>query len=304
MMMPTPKAEIFSRLTALQLNLHNARDFQIARLLFERLTFVTRLDIRTVEYSGYTLISAGVGSKVISAVFGSGKAFLRRSKLTHLSLEGMDFSAVGTTLAQVLPFGDLTHLHLYQCQQTDALCESLSRLKMRLQSFSDVCFYNPILVRRRGAVDAFLKSIPPLRQLRMTQTQLGRNGEVESFDWKALATHAPGLRCLDLGDFKLENTIFIDTTRNLPDFLAFCKSASDLQQLSIIGPEIEKTAWSTPHGLFALLVSLSSRAWNFIDISINLLVALSAKHREPTTVEILVYSRLPPWPMAIRQDKR
>jgi hypothetical protein len=102
------------------------------------------------------------------------------------------------------------------------------------------CNDSPCNRSRPDSVDAFLKSIPPLRQLRIAQSKFANGAQIESFDWTVLTAHAPKLRCLELDHFERWSEIFVDTTRNLPDFLAFCKSASNLQQLSIVGPKIER----------------------------------------------------------------
>lgn len=198
-----------------------------------------------------------ISRDVVSTFCAPSNAMGRSVKLKYLRLESMDFQETGRRLADVLPFEDLAHLHLYQCESTGVLCEALSRLELNLQSF---CVEQPFNFDRRpsGAVDAFIRSLPPLRQLRFIKDFIGWETDIEQFDWTALKSHAPTLRCLDLDDFRERAELFIDTTRNFPDFLDFCRSASDLQQLSIIGPKMEKAAWSSPYGLYTLLVGFSN----------------------------------------------
>jgi hypothetical protein len=242
-----------NHVTCLQLFSGNVQDLQLARLLFERMTAVTHLTITVRYHPDWKNTTHGPRFADITTIFAAGSAFGRTTKVRHLRLEGVTFYEMRTSLPEVFPFDDLSHLHLYRCVSTDLLCKSLGRLKMDLQSF---CDEGPCNRSRPGALDAFLRSMLPLRQLRIVQNKFANGTEIEGFDWTALTTHAPKLRCLELDDFEPWSEIFFDTTRNPPDFLTFCKSASDLQQLSIIGPKIEKAAWSCPYGLYTLIVRL------------------------------------------------
>jgi hypothetical protein len=223
-----------NHVTCLQLFSGNVQDLQLARLLFERMTAVTHLTITVRYHPDWKNTTHGPRFADITTIFAAGSAFGRTTKVRHLRLEGVVFYEVGTSLPEVFPFDGLSHLHLHRCVSTGVLCESLGQLKLNLQSFCNdsPCNRSPPCNRSRpDSVDAFLKSISPLRQLRIAQS---------SFEWTVLTTHAPKLRCLELDDFERWSEIFVDTTRNLPDFLAFCKSASNLQQLSIVGPKIER----------------------------------------------------------------
>lgn len=286
-----PMADEVNHVTCLQVALGNMQDFQTARILVDRMTSVTRLTI-TMNSHRHTmdgLLSDACG-EVVNTMFASGNAFSRGHKLKRLRLENMWLQEIGITLPKVLPFDGLTHLQLYNCSQTNILCETLSQLDLDLQSFCAEHIKDP---PRPGAIDGFLRSLPPLRQLRITHHDRIRlnEKEVESFDWTALMVHAPNLRCLDLDDFTAKSELFIDTTRNLPDFLAFCKSASDLQQLSIIGPELSKAAWSTPYGLHTLLVGFGDSS-RHKGTCINRRAVLSEESSKPTILENLRQSRI------------
>jgi hypothetical protein len=254
------------------------QDFQLARLLFERMTSVMQLTI-TIGWlhSGWDNTMHGPELEVANTLFAAGNAFRRSTKVTHLRLESMDIRELWQTLPKVFPFSSLTHLQLWNCYGTNLLCESLSKLKLDLHSYCDEDTNSP---PRPGAVDAFLRSLPPLRQLRQTQSRRYNRSELESFDWTALMTHASSLRCLDLGDSNTYGQLFIDTKRTLSGFRSFCENASDLQQLSIVGPKTEKVAWSSPYGLHILLVS-SHRLVMVPDYRADARVVLSEKPSQP-----------------------
>jgi hypothetical protein len=169
-----------SHVTCLQLFSGNMQDFQLARLLFERMTAVTHLTITVRYHPDWKITTHGLRFGDVTTIFAAGSAFRHTTKVRHLRLEGVVFYGVGTSLPEVFPFDDLSHLHLHRCVSTGVLCESLGRLKLNLQSF---CNDSPCNRSPPDAVDAFLKSIPPLRQLRIAQSKFANGAQVESFDW-------------------------------------------------------------------------------------------------------------------------
>jgi hypothetical protein len=237
-----PSADEVSYVTALQLNLYDMQDFHIARLLFTRMMSVTRLTIvrsklreHVWRYKG---TPQGTSRELIDTLFAACDVHRPKAKLKYLRLENIDFHGVGTLFAKALPLDDLTHMHLHCCFATDSFCEALALLNLNLQSFCDEhCdeHHTNYNTQGPGLTDALLASLPPLRRFRTTQKY---KNEAEIFDWTALTTHASSLRCLEVVEFKLDRELFVDTTRTFFAFLAFCKRASNLQQLSIVGPRI------------------------------------------------------------------
>lgn len=80
--------------------------------------------------------------------------------------------------------------------------------------------------------------------------------EYEVCDWTALMSHASSLRCLELYDYDPYGP-FLNTKRKLHGFQVFCEHASQLQQLAMQGPKIEKSTWMIRYGLHAFLVNCS-----------------------------------------------
>lgn len=159
-----PMADEVSHVTCLHVALGTMQDYQTARLLVDRMTSVTRLtitmDCRTTLHS----IHIAACHEVVNTMLASGTAFRQGGKLRRLRLQGMESHKIGKTLPTILPFNDLTHLHLDCCSSTNVLCGTLSQLNLNLQSFRDEYLDN---MPRPGAVDGFLRSLSPLRQSRI-----------------------------------------------------------------------------------------------------------------------------------------
>lgn len=248
----TPSSDELSHVTCLQLYLRSRKDCRNARTLLERAVCVTSL---AIELSVETLdFGSGRGQEagrhVINTLFSSKNATHIGLKLRRLRIRSMAFCDAGTILPTVLPCEGLEHLHLLNCSHTDRLCESLSQLKLSLRSFCDEGHD----AHRGDHHAAFLKSLPPLQTIRLTgYYRLATMGH-EGSPWPVFVPHASSLRCLEIGECYLNQNSITSKGKVPASFEEFCASASNLQQLSITGPEIEKSTWAATGGLHAVLV--------------------------------------------------
>jgi hypothetical protein len=236
--------------------LKNGRDCDIAGQLFSHMPLVTTVAITlSNEWLDHTMGGKGeTGCKVINKVFSSANTINNRPKLKVLRIEGMSLKSAGVSLPTILPLEGLQQLHLFRCRYTSRLCESLTELKLRLKVFCDQRAYN---TPSPGTVDAFLSSLRYLRVARLSRDWRSLS-DFEPCDWPSLLPCANELRTLDLDEHKPgpDGVLFQDTRRSLPGFQTFCGRASQLQQLSMRSPGLEKNHWGAAHGLEAILVSL------------------------------------------------
>lgn len=189
------------------------------------------------------------GREVVKTLFPPGYANTLRAKLRRLRIEFMSIRLAGAILPNVVPLDELKHLHLLRCNETDHFCDSLSRLNLTLESFCDEYSESTQL----GMMEAFLTALHPLQELRVTSWRYSLGSE--RFDWPSLMPHAADLQRLEVCDHTpFRSGPFVATTRTLSTFKAFCERASSLQQLSMLGPAIEKIYWKSAHGLDAYLV--------------------------------------------------
>lgn len=223
----------------------------IAKHLFKHMPSGKDLTIKFNEaYSGHSIVEEGeIGCKVIEKIFGSTIAG-HRHQIKSLRIEAMSFRTAGVILPTILPFENLEHLKLINCKYTDRLCASITPLELCLRSFQNQRAH---CGRQEGAIDAFVKSLRPLRKLRLSSGWSSKNS-FGMCDWSSLIPHAHELNCLDLDDYEPIIVAFSGTGRPLLDFDRFCSRASKLQQLSIKSPDLSTRHWKDAQGLQALLV--------------------------------------------------
>lgn len=251
-----PTSDEVSHVSCLQVVLKNERDCDIAGQLLSYMPLVTSVGITlSSAWLDHTMgDQSEVGCKVLNKIFGPSDTSHDRLKVRVLRIQGISFRSAGVVLPTVLPLETLEHLHLFSCKYTSRLCESLAKLQLHLKVFCDQRAYNP---PRPGTVDAFLKSLRCLRVLRLSRDWRSLS-DFEPCDWPSLLPCAHELRSLDLNEYKPgpDAVLFLDTRRSLPGFQTFCDRASQLQQLSMRSPGLEKTYWGANHGLDAVLASL------------------------------------------------
>jgi hypothetical protein len=246
-----PTSDELRHVTCLQVFLRNQEDCYNARMILEHTVRVTVLEIElSNEKLSFGSSGAGqVGREVVNTLFESNNAAHQVPKLQVLRIRHMSFSKAGTILPTVLTCNELRHLHLLSCSHTDRLCESLSQIKLNLQSFCDMGYG----AHCEDAHTIFLKSLSCLQTLRFTGYYRATSSRHGEYPWPMITSQAPSLRCLEI-DLVSRDSGTSNEPKILRSFAAFCASASNLQQLSIAGPEIERSTWSSAHGLLALLV--------------------------------------------------
>lgn len=221
--------------------LKNGRDCDIAGELFSHMPLVTTVAITLSNgWLDHTMGDQGeTGRKVINKVFSSANTIQNRLKVRILRIEGMSLKSAGVTLPTVLPLEGLEQLHLFSCRYTSRLCASLAGLKLHLKVLCDQRAYNE---PSPGTVDAFLTSLRWLRVLRLSRDWRSTS-DFEPCDWPSLLPCAHELRSLDLDEHDPgpDGILFLDTRRSLPGFKTFCDRASQLQQLSMRSPGLEKS---------------------------------------------------------------
>lgn len=251
-----PTSDEVSHVSCLQMLLKNGRDCDIAGQLLSQMPLVTTVAITLSDFwLDHTMGGKGeTGRQVINKIFSSANTNPNRLKVKILRIEGMSLKSAGVTLPTVLSLEGLEQLHLFLCRYTSRLCESLAELKLRLKMFCDQRAYN---TPNPGTLDAFLTSLQYLRVLRLSRDWRSLDN-YELCDWPSLLPCAHELRSLDLDEHDPgpDGVLFLDTRRSLPGFQSFCDRASQLQQLSMRSPGLEKIHWDAAHGLKAVLVSV------------------------------------------------
>jgi hypothetical protein len=215
-------------------------------MLLERTHNVTTLDIEISGAGlGFGISAHEAGREVIKTFFTSSNAARNSPKLRRLRFRRICFSDGGTNFPTFLSLDKLHHLSLLYCNSTDTLCENLSQLKLNLRSFCNAGHHG-----REDGHAVLLKSLPPLQTLRLRGYYYPTTSDHERFPWPIVVSHAPSLTCLEIGEWVIRR----GKSKIPPSFEAFCASASNLQQLSMAGPEIERSTWGATNGLHALLV--------------------------------------------------
>jgi hypothetical protein len=197
-------------------------------------------------------LSCETSQKVLDTLFATGYDTSPRAKLKSLRITSMSFQSAGAILPTVVSLNELEHLQVLYCQHTDRLYESLSQLNLTLKSLCEETFSTP---PDDGApLKTILRSLAPLQKLRIVRDYTDQDSG--DFVWSSLITHAPELRCLQLGNFLPNHERpFVNERMTFPSFQAFCSLASRLQQLSMLGPAIEQETWASDSALDAFLVS-------------------------------------------------
>jgi hypothetical protein len=259
----TPSIDELSTVTCLQLYLGTKHDCRRAGMLIERMQHMASLAIHLDEerlpksMGGYE----GSGLAVIQTLF-IGKTHARRCpNMKALRIESMWFASAGAVLPTLLDLGRLEHLQFSGCNQTNRIYESFSQLQLGLRSFTDELSCNGhyqglhnIPTGSQGATSAFLSSLKALHKFRLRGTPC--DSGTETFDWAALASNASSIRILEMTDYRGKGP-FSQGSTALPGFRALCETATQLQQLSICGPEVDQSDWNSAHGLKVLIVRQS-----------------------------------------------
>jgi hypothetical protein len=249
--------------TCLQLYLGTKQDCRRAGLMIERMQHMTSLAIHLDEerlpksMGGFE----DTGLTVVRTLF-VGKTHARRCpNLKALRIESMWFKSAAEVLPTLLDLERLEHLQLSGCNQTNRLYESFSQLHLKLRSFTDELscnghYQSPLNtwmpMGLQVSISAFLSSLKSLQKFRIRGTPCD-SGRTETFDWVALAANASSIRILEMTDHR-ENGPFSRRSTALPGFRALCENAAQLQQLSICGPEVDRSDWDSAHGLKVLIV--------------------------------------------------
>lgn len=247
-----PSSDELRHVTCLQFFLKTKKDCRNTGMLIERTVGVTSLAIElNNDALDYDIGRRGeAGREVVNALFASSKAAHCGLKLRRLHIHRMSFFHAGAILPTVLQCNALEHLHLHQCSHTDRLCESLSQLNLTLRSLVDEGHD----AQREDAHAIFLKSLSPLQSLHLTGSYHAATKGHEEFPWPTIVSHASSLKCLEIKELFLGHRNTASNNKIPLSFDAFCASASNLQQLSMAGPEFEKVTWASTDGLFAFLV--------------------------------------------------
>lgn len=256
----TPSTDELSRVTCLQLYLGTKQDCRRAGMLIGRMQHMTSLAIHLDEERLPRSIANGYeacGLAVVRTLFVGRTSARRCPNLKALRIESMWFGSAGEALPTLLDLSRLEDLQLAGCTQTERLYECLSQVQLNLRSFSNELSCNGhqqgihILTGPQDPTSAFIRSLKTLHKFRIRGT-LCETGS-KTFDWAALASHAPSLRILEITDYR-GNGPFSKGPPGLSGFRALCANATHLQQLSICGPETHESDWKSTHGLNVLLV--------------------------------------------------
>lgn len=256
----TPSNDELGKVTCLQLYLGTKQDCRRAGMLIARMQHMSSLAIHLDEERLPKSMASeleATGLAVLRTLFVGTHRARRCPNLKALRIESMWFESSGEVLPTLLDLDRLEHLQLVGCNQISYLYDSLSQLQLKLLSFSDELscegHEGALLLPEgpEGSTSAFLGSLKTLRKFRLRGTQCDQSPE--TFDWTALAANASSLCILEMTDFR-GNGPFTKGSTALPGFRALCENATQLQQLSICGPEIHESDWNSGHGLDVLLV--------------------------------------------------
>jgi hypothetical protein len=214
----TPKTDHLALVATLQLYLRFEDDYKHTIFLLESTPSLVSLDVEVLmdrpEYIFRSTPSAG-GPR----------------KLKSLRLECFYFENGGTTLFNMVRFGDLEELQLFFCTDYGCLLLGLSRLSLKLKSFCideqdtpDIQFDDNvnIFLRSLNSLERFSLALDP--DLSCTDNLL---------DWSALEAHASTLKYLRVEAQCLHS--WFPTEDSIAAFERVCDIAINLEQFAISG---------------------------------------------------------------------
>jgi hypothetical protein len=228
-----PDATALVHITSVHLLLESENDARRAASVLNSIPGIVNLAIY-VE----SLLASREGA-LVSELCNSMQRF---SRLKSLLLRARFSGSCGSKLLEVCNFERLDKLQLVDCGTMGHLHKPLGPLQLVLQTLR-------VEPAQSKDVNDFLLSTTVTQELSIVC--LHHVDEVDEddwvLDWASVIPHAATLRSsrLDL-DGRLQD---------MPGFLRFCESASNLRRLAVSCPEIEEEKWAQQEGFLAWLVS-------------------------------------------------
>jgi hypothetical protein len=186
--------------------------------------------------------------------FGAVKLHNQRPWLKGLRLDLVDLTCDKDEFPRLQSLQCLKHLQLMRCGDYNAFLGMPMTLSLDLDSF---------LISEEGGyfdtrTNTFIRSMTCLQRLTL-YLDAGFEAPYEDLlDWTALHACASTIQCLVLQYRGLKPLFPSDTIAS--EFRQFCSIATNLQQLSFSGIDIEPDSWtSSPGNLGHFLVTLVSR---------------------------------------------
>jgi hypothetical protein len=149
----------------------------------------------------------------------------------------------------------LKHLQLTCCANYNAFLGMLATFSLDLESSAISEMEGEEYFDARA--NMFTQSMSSLQRLRLYDNPSWQAPYDDLLDWTALYACASAIQCLRLEFNNIERPF--PSTKTASDSGRFCSSASNLQQLSITGIEVEPKSWtscSDPNDISNFLVSL------------------------------------------------
>lgn len=176
------------------------------------------------------------------------------SWLNSLRLHGVPLYYDGYKFPKLPGLSRLKHLQLISCCDCDGCLEMLTALSLNLDSlaiedpdYGPECSY--------ATINNFIRSLKSLPQIFLTLTADFGRPDDGLFHWSTLHAHASSVKCAKVYYHSWLQPF--PSSKMASDFWKFCTSASDLEQLSMSGIEVQHEATlsgSKPGSLEHLLV--------------------------------------------------
>lgn len=244
--------DYLARITTLQLSLSTQEECKHAIIWLDSTPNLASLDL-----SLFGDISWGFDEP-----FAFMKPVLGPRMLKSLRLEHVSFSNGTTKLAQFVRLDKLEELHLVSCDSTCFLLRDLKRQPLCLKTFivvedegRDPCLSYNDFVRYLDSPERISLWLCP---------QMDGSGVM--FDWSALQAHASAIKYLRVEYGEVMPAL--PTQKSESDFARFCRSAVNLEQLSMSWIDIDPDSHEGPSLLPIVYFLVSPAREAYLDVSI------------------------------------
>jgi hypothetical protein len=186
--------------------------------------------------------------------FGAVKLWNQHPWLNNLHLDAVDLSCDNDMFPRLESLQSLKKLQLIRCGGYNAFLEMLTTLSLDLDSLSIEDTGGYLHTR----TNTFIRSMNSLQRLALYIDADFEAPYEGLLDWTALQTCASAIQCLKV-QYRGLNPLF-PSHKIASDFRRFCNIATNLQQLSFSGIDVEPDSWVSSSGnLGHFLVNLHSR---------------------------------------------
>lgn len=182
---------------------------------------------------------------------------LPRTGLNSLRISSFIVSGLAEGLSKKVPLRGLKHLQLVLCDAVVGYIQILSQLEVDLVSYHADFGRTDTNIKEPN--EEILRLMTSPKRLSMSLSHAARWSQTKILcDWPAVTARAASLQSFSIDDDDDFATDPVPPTflpRDMSGFSKFCCAATNVQQLSISCPPIEKDRWDDVGGFDEFLVS-------------------------------------------------